>query len=102
MNRTNTFAARWRSLAAAWLMATWISGLWMTPGLARAQETQAQPRPAPVEAAPPTPAAAPHYSGPRVITDWKEDEPMPPGYHPVQRMRKGPIVAGAVTLGILY
>jgi hypothetical protein len=100
MNRTDTFAARRRSLAAAWLIATWIFGMGMTPGLARAQDATAQPRPAPIETAPPAPAA--HFNGPRVITDWQEGEPLPPGYHPVQRTRKGAIVAGAVTLGILY
>jgi hypothetical protein len=34
--------------------------------------------------------------------DWQEGEPIPPGYHPVQRVRKGPVIAGACTFGILY
>jgi hypothetical protein len=41
-------------------------------------------------------------SGPRRITDWNPGEPMPPGYHPVARARRGLIIAGAVTLGSLY
>ena len=28
-------------------------------------------------------------SGPRQITTWQEGEPIPPGYHPVQRIRRG-------------
>jgi hypothetical protein len=40
-------------------------------------------------------------SGPRQL-DHHEGEPVPPGYTPVQRTRKGPIVAGAVVFGTLY
>lgn len=41
-------------------------------------------------------------SGPRRITDWEEGEPIPPGYHPVTRVRKGLIIGGAVTFGVVY
>jgi hypothetical protein len=41
-------------------------------------------------------------SGPGEITSWHEGEPVPPGYHPVERVRKGLIIGGAVTFGVLY
>lgn len=41
-------------------------------------------------------------SGPRRIDDWEEGEPIPPGYHPVSRIRKGLVIGGAVTFGVLY
>jgi hypothetical protein len=41
-------------------------------------------------------------SGPDEITDWEVGSPVPPGYHPVQRVRKGAIIGGAVTLGALW
>jgi hypothetical protein len=39
---------------------------------------------------------------PRAITDWQEGDPVPPGYHPIQRVRKGAIIGGAVPFGVLY
>jgi hypothetical protein len=54
---------------------------------------QAAPAPAPVATAP---------AGPHEITDWDSDSPVPAGYHVVGRARKGPIVGGAVTFGVLY
>ncbi len=41
-------------------------------------------------------------SGPRIITDWEDGEPIPQGYHRTTRARTGMIVAGAVTFGTLY
>jgi hypothetical protein len=41
-------------------------------------------------------------SGPRVLTDWEDGEPIPQGYHRATRTRTGMIVAGAVTFGSLY
>ncbi len=41
-------------------------------------------------------------SGPHELRDWSEGEPIPPGYHPVERLRKGFIIGGAVTFGSLY
>ena len=41
-------------------------------------------------------------SGPRIIRDYQEGEPIPPGYHEETRVRTGLIVGGAVTFGVLY
>jgi hypothetical protein len=41
-------------------------------------------------------------SGPHVIRDWSEGEPIPPGYHPVTKMRTGLVVGGAVLFGVTY
>lgn len=41
-------------------------------------------------------------SGPRIIRDYEEGEPIPPGYHADTRVRSGLIVGGAVTFGVLY
>lgn len=41
-------------------------------------------------------------SGPRIITNWDEDRPVPYGYHPEARMRTGPIVGGAIAFGVAY
>jgi hypothetical protein len=60
-------------------------------------EGQAAPPP-PGYYVPPSVAA----SGPRRITDWEEGEPIPPGYHPVTRIRKGLVIGGAVTFGVVY
>jgi hypothetical protein len=40
-------------------------------------------------------------SGPPTLA-YHDDEPVPPGYTPVQRTRRGAIIAGAVVLGSLY
>lgn len=51
----------------------------------------------------------PYYSnqpyavtGPRMITDWNEGEPIPPGYHPAHRARGGLIGGGAGMFGAAY
>jgi hypothetical protein len=41
-------------------------------------------------------------SGPAIIRDWSEGDPIPPGYHPVSRIRKGLVVGGAVLFGLTY
>jgi hypothetical protein len=41
-------------------------------------------------------------SGPRIIKDWSEGEPIPPGYHESVRARKGLIIGGAVLFGTMY
>lgn len=41
-------------------------------------------------------------SGPRRITDWQEGDPIPPGYHPVSRVRVGLVAGGAALFGALY
>jgi hypothetical protein len=78
---------------------------------ARAQSAAPAPPPPPPgydpSAAPPPPTgyyvpASVAASGPRRINDWEEGEPIPPGYHPVQRIRKGLVIGGAVTFGTVY
>jgi hypothetical protein len=41
-------------------------------------------------------------SGPRIINDWEEGDPVPPGYHPTTRVRKGPVIAGSIVFGVFY
>ena len=41
-------------------------------------------------------------SGPRIIKDYEDGEPIPPGYHAETRIRSGLVVGGAVTFGCLY
>jgi hypothetical protein len=41
-------------------------------------------------------------SGPRIIKDYEEGEPIPPGYHAETRVRNGLVVGGAVTFGVMY
>jgi hypothetical protein len=41
-------------------------------------------------------------SGPRVITDWQEGEPVPSGYHPSTHIRRGPVIAGSIIFGVFY
>ncbi|WP_437565952.1 hypothetical protein [Sorangium sp. So ce542] len=64
---------------------------------------QGQPPPAPQ--APPPPAfyggpGAP-AAGPKVLP-WREGEPVPPGYHPETRVRKGLVISGAIVFGTVY
>jgi hypothetical protein len=101
-------------LAALLALATTTAG---TAANARADEAkESVVAPAPADAARPPEAArraddesarrAPvdvrASSRPRVITDWQEGETVPPGYHPAQRMRKGAVIGGAVTFGVIY
>jgi hypothetical protein len=104
MDRTNylhslaTLERRW---TAALVASTLISSICLAPGFARADDTDGDSRRAPAEVAPLPPKMI-VVSDPRVIKDWQEGEPIPAGYHPVERLRKGAIVAGAVTFGVLY
>lgn len=41
-------------------------------------------------------------SGPRIIKDYDEGEPIPPGYHAETRVRSGLVVGGAITFGVMY
>jgi len=41
-------------------------------------------------------------SGPRVIKDWEDGQPIPYGYHRETRARKGAIIGGALSFGIPY
>ncbi len=54
--------------------------------------------------APPPAYYAPQgaYAPPRVIADWEPGQAIPPGYHPSTRIRKGLVIGGAVTFGVVY
>ncbi|HSO37747.1 MAG TPA: hypothetical protein VLT33_34710 [Labilithrix sp.] len=41
-------------------------------------------------------------SGPRIIRDYEDGEPVPHGYHAETRVRTGLVVGGAVTFGVMY
>lgn len=86
---------------------------------ARADPTSGdgQPAPSPGYALAPSPGYAtplyqqtqPSYvpqsvamSGPRVIKDWSEGDPVPPGYRPITRIRTGLVAGGAVLFGVTY
>jgi hypothetical protein len=55
-----------------------------------------------VPAAPPTYAPQVPIAWPRYIKDWQEGQPVPYGYHPEPRARKGLVITGAVLFGVLY
>lgn len=97
---------RTTSLISAFGLAA-AAALTLTSSDARAQSGVPAPPPPGFEgqAAPPqgyyVPASV-AQSGPRRITDWEEGEPIPPGYHPITRIRKGLVIGGALTFGITY
>jgi hypothetical protein len=112
MNRAYNLGTRPPRWIAASVISILIS-ISFTPRLAWADGGDTDSRRSTQEVAPPPqrvvmvtdPSNPPRVvvvSDPRVIRDWQEGEPVPPGYHPAQRMRKGSIVAGAVTFGVLY
>jgi hypothetical protein len=41
-------------------------------------------------------------SGPRMIRDWHDGDPIPWGYHREERVRKGEIITGALVFGVPY
>jgi hypothetical protein len=41
-------------------------------------------------------------SGPRMIKDWEEGDPIPYGYHQETRLRKGKVIAGSILFGVTY
>ena len=52
---------------------------------------------------PPQPTyVPPAMYGPRYITDWQPGTPIPYGYHPATRARRGLVVAGAIVFGATY
>jgi hypothetical protein len=95
---------------------------------AHAQDSAPGPQPAPEVAAPapaqPPPPGYPQYppgtpyqqvpgpqptyvpqgpiAWPRYIKDWEEGQPVPYGYHPETRARKGLVITGSVLFGVLY
>jgi len=97
---TKTLISTGFGLAAA-------AALTLVPGSASAQSGPPPPPPGFESQAAPPPAG--YYvpqsvaqSGPRRINDWEPGEPIPPGYHPVTRIRTGLVVGGAVTFGVMY
>ncbi|WP_437739291.1 hypothetical protein WME73_27010 [Sorangium sp. So ce302] len=40
-------------------------------------------------------------AGPKVLP-WREGEPVPPGYHPETRVRKGLVISGSIVFGTVY
>ncbi len=106
------------------LAASITAVLTFTSVVGRAQDAPGYPPPPPPAASPPSPAppASPGVypaplsqttqetyvpqsvalSGPDEINSWEPGEPIPPGYHPAERLRKGLIIGGAVTFGVLY
>jgi len=104
----------WSSPATALACAL---ALVLTPSGAGADSGSAPPATsaAPPPALPPPPPAAyassapgvpppapPSSDRPLIVTDWPEDEPAPAGYHWGKRVRRGPIIAGAVLFGTFY
>lgn len=105
-----------------------ISGGLLLAGTAGAQQQQPSTTPyatQPVYTAPPPPASAQAgngeyvapmqqqtqqiyvpqsvaMSGPREIGSYEEGDPIPPGYHPDTRVRRGLVIGGAVTFGVMY
>jgi hypothetical protein len=107
-------ATRARAWTAALLAASMVATTGLTTGVARAQgsgDTTLSQTPArsvdnqaaqPIQVEITRPVSLEVKRVPPVISDWQEGEPVPPGYHPVQRVRKGAIVGGAVPFAILY
>ncbi|WP_437661933.1 hypothetical protein [Sorangium sp. So ce1182] len=61
---------------------------------------QEQVLPPPQAAPPPGYPGAP-AAGPKVLP-WREGQPVPPGYHPETRVRKGLVISGAIVFGTVY
>ena len=85
-----------------------------TPAAAQQPPSPLPPSPLPPAPLPPPPPEAQVWAQPppslrvqdevlpRKITDWDENEPIPPGYRPIPQLRTKLVVAGAVTLGSLW
>jgi len=56
----------------------------------------------PGQGPPPTYVPQVPIAWPRYIKDWQEGQPVPYGYHPETRARKGLVITGAVLFGVLY
>jgi hypothetical protein len=106
---------RGRAWTAAWLAASVTATTGITTGAARAQGRDGDATPSqnparppdnpvaqPIAAERPKPVSIEGKGVPRAITDWQEGDPVPPGYHPIQRIRKGAVIGGAVSFGVLY
>ncbi|HXX70596.1 MAG TPA: hypothetical protein VEK07_25660 [Polyangiaceae bacterium] len=120
LRRGGEFSRSWSSPATALALAL---ALVLAPSGARADDTaaptastagRAPPSPPPLPPPPPPPASyaspapdvppppPPGASRPLIVSDWPEDEPAPAGYHWGKRVRRGPIIAGAVLFGTFY
>jgi hypothetical protein len=73
-----------------------------TYGAAQPQGQQMYPAPLTQQYQPSYIPQSVALSGPEELTDWNEGEPIPPGYHPVDRTRKGLIIGGSITFASLY
>src|SRR6185295_7377000 len=60
-----------------------------------------QPPPPPPGAYYAPPPGGTMIMGPKVL-DWEEGEPLRPGYHADTRIRKGLVIGGAVTFGVMW
>jgi hypothetical protein len=110
-----TMGTRARVWTAALLAASMIATTGFTTGVAHAQgkpgdaaPSQGPVRPPdnqvaqPVAVDGPKPVSIEVKGVARAIGDWQEGDPVPPGYHPIQRVRKGAIIGGAVPFAVLY
>jgi len=61
----------------------------------------AQAYPPPAYPAPPPPVAVPYPVGPKRMA-YQDGQPVPAGYRVEERVRQGPVIAGALLLGIPY
>src|SRR6185436_1750072 len=96
--------------------ATFVASIGSAHGQAAGPPPASAPAPAPYPppAAPQYPPPGPYQQpypppqlmyappGPRYIKDWEEGQPVPYGYHPESRARKGLVIPGAVVLGVAY
>jgi hypothetical protein len=84
------------------LCALGLASLLVTMVLSRAASAQEvivqQPAPPAVTLT----VAPPPMMGPRIITDWEDGDPIPPGYRRIERTRRGAIIGGAVLFGSMY
>ena len=76
--------------------------LFAWPGAAAAQDQPQYTAPLSQRTQPSYVPQSVALSGPRMITDWEEGEPVPAGYHPTTRIRKGPVIAGSILFGVFY
>lgn len=72
------------------------------PGYERQETPQNYPTPLSQTTQPSYVPQSVALSGPREIGDYEPGDPIPPGYRPVEKRRKGLIIGGAVTFGTLY
>lgn len=66
------------------------------------QQPQYAPPPPPTYYVQAPPQAGPAPIGPRVLRNWDDSQPVPPGYHVEEHARKGLVIGGAVMFGTMY